>query len=854
MNRKVLLCLCLTLFFLNQLKAQYENVWAFGDKAGLDFNSIPPVAIQTNISAMEGCASVSDANGQLLFYTDGTIVWDRNNAIMPNGDNITNAAMNITSSTTQGTLIVPVPGNPAQYYVFSIGCYECGRQHSGKLYYSVVDMRLNNGLGDVMPGKKGIFLDDQLTEQMTAVAGDNCNLWLLVVKRSDTLLKAYNIDFNGLDTIPVLSAMTARGTTGSGGGVIGGINVSPDRKRLGVTQSYLALYDFNAASGEISNPLLLDHVGTNAVYYGICFSPDNSKLYATDNNGVYQFDVSLNNTNAIIASKTFVGTSHNSAAIKRGPDGKVYKVDVSSGSLSVIHKPNLAGTACEFAASGFTLLPGTSSRLGLPNSITLLAGERFYSAYADTADCADSMLLRPHNPNTGNYTWEDGSAGRDRYVYESGTYWVTYQHSAPGRCDQYTDTFKTVLNKIKRTYTTTTFEGMCQTDTFLMQASNGNESNYIWEDGSLGKMRRINKTGIYWVSYQNDSLCEYFADTFHVTYPDPEHKVSFIVDTLICQSDTISFNNTSAAPFHQFDWTFGDGNSTTDRTPVHHYQEKGIYEVLLIGKIGGICVDTARVTIVVDPLIPTEFVTDRDSICIGESISFSHPMNSPTLVQLLWNWGDDSHQVTLEQNSLQHAYEKAGITEVTLLAQFRACPESSFSHTVYLFDLPKVGLGSDSGICWNGSPVTLKNTQPLAEGIHHYLWSTGDTTANLKVLHPGRYSLTVTSEPLGCSTTEFIVITKGCHLNIPNAFSPDGDGINDYFFPRQLLTKTVTDFRMRILNRWGQTLFETTSTEGRGWDGNFNGQEQPAGVYVYIIEARVGGYAESYEGNMTLIR
>jgi gliding motility-associated-like protein len=60
---------------------------------------------------------------------------------------------------------------------------------------------------------------------------------------------------------------------------------------------------------------------------------------------------------------------------------------------------------------------------------------------------------------------------------------------------------------------------------------------------------------------------------------------------------------------------------------------------------------------------------------------------------------------------------------------------------------------------------------------------------------------------------------------------------------------------MQIFNRWGQLIFETTSIDGRGWDGAFNGVAQPAGVYVYLVEASfVNGKAERYQGNVTLLR
>src|SRR4051812_29467993 len=117
--------------------AQKENnIWYFGTNAGLDFNSGVPVAL-TN-SAMvtsEGCASVSDTAGNLLFYTDGISIWNKNHTIMPNGTGLTG-----NSTATQSALIIKKPGSANLYYVFSTHF---------TLAYSIVDMTLNSGLGDV---------------------------------------------------------------------------------------------------------------------------------------------------------------------------------------------------------------------------------------------------------------------------------------------------------------------------------------------------------------------------------------------------------------------------------------------------------------------------------------------------------------------------------------------------------------------------------------------------------------------------------------------------------------------------------------------------------------------------------
>jgi len=157
--------------------AQKENnVWVFGDQSEMNFNTTPPTltAQANSINTLGSSASVCDANGQLLFYTDGDTIWNRNNEAMSNGMGL--IAPYTAAGSDQGQLILPVIGNPNQYYVFStenVADYIFGGDpFASRVFYSVVDMTLNNGLGDVVQGSKSILLDSLLTsEKMIGVPG-----------------------------------------------------------------------------------------------------------------------------------------------------------------------------------------------------------------------------------------------------------------------------------------------------------------------------------------------------------------------------------------------------------------------------------------------------------------------------------------------------------------------------------------------------------------------------------------------------------------------------------------------------------------------------------------------------------
>ena len=138
---------------------QQAAIWYFGDRAGLDFTTGVPIVLNDGaLDTLEGCATISDAMGNLLFYTDGSTIWGSNHIPMPNG-----AGLLGDSSSSQSAIIVPAPDNVDIYYVFTVTfqAYPEGAN------YSVVDMSLNGGLGDVVT--KNVALFAPAAEKLTAV-------------------------------------------------------------------------------------------------------------------------------------------------------------------------------------------------------------------------------------------------------------------------------------------------------------------------------------------------------------------------------------------------------------------------------------------------------------------------------------------------------------------------------------------------------------------------------------------------------------------------------------------------------------------------------------------------------------
>jgi len=443
-----------------------SNVWAFDRKLGLDFNSGFPVLITTAMHSaansafsapafVEGCASVSDENGQLLFYNSGDTIWNRNHQVMTNGFGINPT---VASSTYQGALIAPVISDPNKYYVFSLESSEVLNTNPvgpGRLYYSVVDMTLDNGLGGVMSGQKAILLDSSLSEMMTIVAGDNCDLWLLVHNIVGYDFKAFHITAAGIDPIPQVSTVghIQSPVPTVGPYFVGSISVSPDRRRIVHANPVfrgIEVFDFDPAFGIVSNAILLD---TTAIADAPCFSPNSSMIYVKmkkvpgTSTMVRQYNVSLLTPGAIINSKYDFAQIRlaQTGGMKLAPDGKIYgffQRAVNQGatnlpdSLGVINFPDMAG-----AAAGYNpVIVPLGNRLGvgfdLPNSYWKPLQDTLTSKIDTVFGVNNSLSLAIHG-NYFTYQWNDNSTDSFKNVTAPGVYWVTYSNY----CTYRTDTF-----------------------------------------------------------------------------------------------------------------------------------------------------------------------------------------------------------------------------------------------------------------------------------------------------------------------------------------------------------------------------------------------------------------------------
>jgi len=317
----------------------------------------------------------------------------------------------------------------------------------------------------------------------------------------------------------------------------------------------------------------------------------------------------------------------------------------------------------------------------------------------------------------------------------------------------------------------------------------------------------------------------------------------------ICTGQPVQLVSTASSPLSlSYLWDLGDGNSTNGQSVAHIYSSAGLYTIRHVVNDVIPCFDTIEKQVYVSPLPDVSIALSDSTICEGEGIIVSAVTNTPAM-SYTWDFGTGTRP---GEQSILHAFDTSGTVNIILSVDYSVCPGVTVSRSVDVFPYPRVDLGPDTSICPFGEAIRLSNT--FADPADAYFWSTGETTSAIDVRHHARYWVAVRS-PMGCTTTDSIEVLKSCYINIPNVFSPNNDGINDHFFPRQLLSANLSGFSMKIFNRWGQLIYETNRIDGRGWDGKFNEKPQPQGVYVYLIEAVIGNkYPESYQGNITLLR
>ena len=353
--------LLLPVLSMGQLEA---SKWYFGENAGIDFQdgslSAPDILLDGSLSTPEGCATISDSDGDLLFYTDGVTAYNRDHQIMENGEFLLGNA-----SSTQSAIIVPNPSDPSIYYIFTVDRADIEEGQEG-LNYSVVDMTLDGGLGAIVDEQKNINLLPRCSEKITAIRHSFTNTFWVIAFTLDRTFHVYEVGFEGVRLPAVTSGFVGDLEDGRGY-----IKLSPNGEKIAIAHygdRKLFLYDFDANTGLVSNEVELP-LEDDFFPYGVEFSSESRRFYHTayrpnlSTSKLYQLDMESAD---VPGSSTVIATSVEfRSSLQLGIDGKIYRTRQDMPFLGVINSPSEIGLACDYQEEGLGL-QGRLSKEGLP--------------------------------------------------------------------------------------------------------------------------------------------------------------------------------------------------------------------------------------------------------------------------------------------------------------------------------------------------------------------------------------------------------------------------------------------------------------------------------------------------------
>ncbi len=656
------------LILSSEARAQFAQDWRFGYSARILFNSNPPVgAPNSQLFSDDGCISITDATGQTLFYTSGENLYNRNNVVMSNGNNLRGS-----QAATQSVLAIPYPGQASQHLLFTLG----RTSDTMGLNYSLIDMTLAGGLGGIVTGQKNIQLlvgapTNLLTEKMAATRHcNNQDFWVVVHRYNSNEFIVYPVTSTGVGT-PILQQVGTAHTPALATSPLraqkGYMVFSPDGRKLALTlngpnsNNLIEVYDFDKNTGTISNPLRLPAMGGE---YGLAFSPDNGKLFVSggvdttigsnigSKNHLRVFNMVARNpeTTGEIVQQQVLSDSRRFAALQNGPDGRIYAVLTLTDALNSINSPNTP--PYQFTDSTVYPINGTTRR-GLPNFVNDEFSLPFVANFSYEFTCIgqpmqfyDSSLA-----NARTWFWEfgDGSTTNDTstakfptWTYGApGTYTVTLiAGDGCGNRDTIVKNVEVGLNLPVAFGADTLYA--CIGDTVRL-TSNIQSGSFDWYTGQPGgpwtllpadTFPLLSTTNSGWYRLEADNGNCAGTDSVYVFINNNPISVDLGDDFALCigSTEVLDAGNPGATSYL---WSTGDQTRTISITSP---------DTFWVSVFDRGCLATDTIIVTLDTTTTLEVMPDTTT-CPGDRISLSAAGFGTSY---LWNTGETTESISVE--------------------------------------------------------------------------------------------------------------------------------------------------------------------------------------------------------------
>jgi len=522
------------------LNDKRENIWYFGNKAGINFNVQPPKALNTSVmNAPAGCAIACDMDGMVIFYTDGSNVWDKTNTLIspPTG-------IGGDPNSSQSALIIPVTGDQTLYYIFTTQAIN--GVSNNELRYSLFDLK-KGAHGAVT--QSNILLFSKSTERITG----NAN-WLVAHEYGNNTFRAYPISQAGIGD-PVYSAIGSPHSfsiaqNGDGYMNLGGKNNLAVALSSPGVSNLVELFNFSDSTGKVTNYQKIDLQTPTGQVYGVEFSKGGNKLYATVDGlptPSELFEYSLDSLDKPHL-KQKLSEPAELGAIQLGPDGQIYVAvnDAAHNTSLGLISPNEDTTQLStFQLTGFPLAAGTNSQLGLPNFIQEIQNGFGGPAMSFTGLClGDSthFVGTPTDP-IDVFQWFFGDGGSSTlaspaHLYAAaGTYTVSMHLTNRCKLDT-TLVQKITISPPPPNPTVPAASVLCH-GPVLLNANTGNLSGltYLWSTGDTTKTITVTQPEVVTVTNTNSVGC---SSTASASIGNAKPIVSLGPNVTACQNTALS--------------------------------------------------------------------------------------------------------------------------------------------------------------------------------------------------------------------------------------------------------------------------------------------------------------------------
>ncbi|MDX8553802.1 T9SS type B sorting domain-containing protein [Tenacibaculum sp. 1B UA] len=886
MNKLFFLLLCFFSFFC--FSQREADNWFFGDKAGIHFNSgVIDVTNSSQMTTKTGSASISNNQGDLLFYTNGQTIWNKEHKIMENGDGIAGEPELI-----QPSIIVPKPNSSSIYYIFSTRKTKTDKPlFFPGIYYSEIEISSTYPLGKVT--RKNVRLENSTAQRITAVHHKNGkDVWVISYGTDsyggpDNIFFAFKVTEKGIN-LPVKSRLNEINPIFT----IGEMKASPDGSKVALsTNSFLYIYNFNNTTGILTRFKYLnlrlnftDGYSSN----GLTFSPNSKFLYYPSyffssnerSYNIMQMDLNDPREGYFGVSVFKTNPNRSSASAQLGSDGKIYIAQVENKNLfdengyytgfetfpkktlGIINQPNKKGEACDYKHDAINLENGLSY-YGLPNFIQSYFRNRIIVDNGCVSDFFEFSLDAYDTILSANWDFGDG--------FTSTALNPSHKYTTPGK---YIVTCKVVLNSTKTTF----FKEIIVyslpeliSGQKLMQCDNDNDGISLFNLYNIDKKISNNNTLSY-KFYRSKKDAE--NETNEISNPENFNNESnpqtifvkainnnncikiesFIIETLFKSSIPISPIVTCKNPDYEtnkgdfdlqrkkdeiinqlslsssnsltFYATFDDAQKSSNKLPSMFNSTSTTIWVKIENENG--CFGISPIDLIVNH--PQINLQDNYTICIS-------PSDHPAIILTAdssndrFEWKDENNNTISTSNNFTLTREGEFSLTIYKIVNGIECSNSK-NFTVNYPPAPdilnvEVNVQSETD---NSVYISIDGGSSYEFSLDGTTYVGNGTSHSFNNVQPGIATIYIRDLNKCESPTK----ASASIVGYPKFLTPNADGFNDYWKVYGVSSNFFKEIDIKIFNRFGKVLYVINDKNTElGWDGTYNNIKLPSNDYWF---------------------